>query len=211
MPEKDVYKIFIIALAIAAILLGLSALVAAINLGGAIASGAIVAIFQFLITASGTLILLAITVAIISAVYSRVVERISRLEHSHARTLNMLNKRTPTFATSATLIAALVLLLADKSFNGETVPTVCVGVVLTVLFWIANELLIANSRPRRILGTVLWTLSIALLPTIIYLHRASDVERIIQDINSLSVTAISLLCLAFLVAFFAPIALKRND
>ncbi len=210
MSEKDVYKFFLIALAIGAIFLGSSVFIAAINLGGAMVSGVMVVIFQVLITASAIVILFAITASITSAVYSSIVERISGLERSHGELLKTLNKRTPTFATSAALIAALVLLLADKSFKGEDIPTVCVGVVLAVLFWIANELLVADSRLRKVLGAFLWALALAFLPTMIYLHRDGNMDRIIQDFHSLGVTAISLLFLAFLVAFFAPIALKSN-
>lgn len=210
MSNETAYKIFLVSLAIGAVLLGLSVLVAAINLGGAIVSGVMVVIFQVIVTVAAIVLIAAVAGAIASAIYSGLVSRMSALERSYGELLRKLNKRAPTFATSAALVATLVLLLADKSFKGETIPTICVGIVLVLLFWLANELLVDETRLRNILGVGLWATGLVFLPVAIYFHRSRNMEVILQDISGLGIATISLLGLTFLVACFAPVVLKGN-
>jgi hypothetical protein len=166
-------------------------------------------VFQVLIT-GGIILVLSIVGLCASMAFSGLVQRVSDIEKKYGELLQKINKRTPTFVASSAIIASLVLLLADKAFDGQSVPTICVGVVLALLFWIANELLVADSKDKNKLGMLLWLISVFVLPTAVYIHHAGNLASMRSMLSAFGDTTITLLGLAFLVACFAPIALKRN-
>ena len=209
MNKDTVWNIFLLSLAAGAVLLGGSALVTAFSLRTALVSGFMFTVFQVLIT-GGIILVLSIVGLCASMAFSGLVQRVSDIEKKYGELLQKINKRTPTFVASSAIIASLVLLLADKAFDGQSVPTICVGVVLALLFWIANELLVADSKDKNKLGMLLWLISVFVLPTAVYIHHAGNLASMRSMLSAFGDTTITLLGLAFLVACFAPIALKRN-
>lgn len=210
MKNESILNILFLSVAVGIVLLCFSALIATIKMGSVFVTSFMMSFFQFLVTVGGLILVAAIGIFVVSWTHSNLVKRISTLESSYGEILQKINKRTPTFVTATALIASLVLLLVDKAFDGQTVPTVCVGVVLTLLFWIANELLVADSRPKNIFGAFVWLMSVLTLPAAIYIHYAGNFDIIQSEFLKLGLVTTILLTLALLVACVAPFALKRH-
>jgi hypothetical protein len=210
MSSETAKAVFFISGAIAILMLGGAVLVAALNLGGALVTGLMVTIFQIVVTIAAIAIAFIIAGAIVAVLYQSIVVRLAELEMKYHDLLASMKKRSPTVATSLALFATLILLLSDKAFKGETLPTICVGVILTILFWIANELLVSGSRAKAAAGTITWVVGVAILPAAIYIHRGSDVSQVKADVFNLGLPAVVLICAALIVAVLAPIALRSD-
>ncbi|WP_446810545.1 hypothetical protein ACH50O_02850 [Methylomonas sp. 2BW1-5-20] len=205
MSGEDALKVLFLSLAVAVVLIGFSVLVLAFKIGTGLISDAVIVIFQFLMSIAGVVM----TGLAAGKAYESILKRVKILEYQYGELFTQINKRAPTFAASATLIASLVMLIADKAFKGELIPTVCVGVVLALLFWIANELMLAGTTTKYYLGVGTWLICLLILPAAMVVHHAGGFGATIDDIAKLGVTTIVLLGMAFIVACLAPIALKN--
>ena len=96
------------------------------------------------------------------------------LYEKHRALAQQLKKRTPWFIALTVLVAQAVVAIADKSFQGQELPTVAVTLVLILLFFLANELITGEQVMLRALGFVLWFVALATLPFFVALDRGFD-------------------------------------
>jgi len=119
MNDQRALDFLVIALGIAALLLASSLLVAVVNLGAQIATLWLSLIVQ------GAIAILAIGIAltIVGKLFKWVFSEIALLHRQHEELLRALKKRTPWFVFLTLLVSQAVLAVADKSFQGQELPT----------------------------------------------------------------------------------------
>jgi hypothetical protein len=119
MNDQRALDFLLITLGIAALLLASSFLVAVVNLGTQIATLWLSLIVQ------GAIAILAIGIAliIVGKLFKWVFSEIVLLHRQYEELLRALKKRTPWFVFPILLVSQAVLAIADKSFQGQELPT----------------------------------------------------------------------------------------
>lgn len=210
MDEKQQQTILVVAGAIGVICLGLALLVGAVNLGSELAAWWVVFVFQFLITALGAVAAVVVTLWILSFPINAITTSLDALQRAHGELLAKLKKRTPTFVAICIVVTDATMLIADKSFQGETLPTVTVSLVMLVLFWIGNELMVSDSRPKFFVGAAVWVLAVASLPVAATLHR-KGLDKLFEDLGNLDMATKMTIGLVVLCLLLLPFVIQRGQ
>jgi len=79
-----------------------------------------------------TLTLLCATAFAVWHTFSGLTRRIEKFEREHAKLLAQLKRRAPAALATTVVAGQIILLLADKSFDGAPIPTLVVSVILTI-------------------------------------------------------------------------------
>ncbi len=213
--DDDWYVKLLWVVAVAILLACVSLLIVASNLGKDLVSSWMLVLFHIVISVAavlvvGTLVaaLMFLGAAFVSMLFEGIVNRLGDLERRYRDLTKRLEQRTPTFVSTATIIAAMVMLLSDKAFGEEKTPAVCIGIVLILFFWVANELLVAGTRGRYIVGIVVWFLGIALTPTVMLIQEHGDVSKLVHGILKLNLAIVATVVASIVLACVAPLTLK---
>lgn len=210
MDEKQQETVVVVAGAVGVICLSLALLVGAINLGSELAAWWVVFVFQFLITTLGAIAAVIVTLWILSFPFNALTTKVYALQRAHGELLAKLQKRTPTFVAISIVVAEATMLIADKSFQGETLPTVTVSLVMLVLFWIGNELMVSDSRPKFFVGLAVWGLAVASLPVAATLHR-KGLDKLFEDLGNLDMATKMTIGLVLLCLLLLPFVFQRGQ
>jgi hypothetical protein len=156
--QKTVWLIAVLA----ALLLAVATLVAAVNLGENLAAKWVVVVFQILMTIAMAVIIGVAVVWLVTKPLESVTASAKQLEVAHGALLARLHRREPTLVAMTVLIAEATILIADKSFQGEPLPTVMVSIALLFFldrrcqrrrpnqWWCRRQIL--RSTPGRLAG-----------------------------------------------------------
>ena len=174
--RKQTFLLF--ALVIALLLFSSSLLIAVINLGGQIVASWLLIIIQGAIA----LLVLLVVFAVIGKFGTWMIAEIAALNRKHAELLEKIRKRTPWFVVLMLLLSQAALAIADKSFKGNELPTVAVTLILILLFFIANEFMVSDSKTFKVLGFVLWFVAITALPFFVWADRGFNIAAIITEL-----------------------------
>jgi hypothetical protein len=210
MSDKQFERLFAVLAVSAVLMLCASLLIVAWRLGAALVSSFMLTVFQWVITLAAVLLIGAIVASVLGVVYEKVMIRIGRLERQYAELLARFAERKPGFISAATVIAALVAFLADKSFESDKLSAACVGIVLIVLFWISNELLLAEGKTRYYIGLSLWILGIAVTPAVILIQRHGDLKRLAAEVAEQPTPLLVTVAVSILIACVAPLTMKER-
>lgn len=207
--EKQKLEVLLVgALAVSALLISASVLWATISMGATIVSSTMLVIFQVVLTVASVALSGAFVIWIGGVLWSRFITEIDSLRRQHADLLRKLSKRTPAFTSATALIATLVLLVADKVFC-DVQWTVCAGLILTLLFYVSNELQISDSGVMRVLGGGIWVVAVLGLPIAVVAENGWSPDKVISRLSELKVTTLVLVIAAVLIASLVPYA--RGD
>ncbi len=200
----------LIGVAIIAILLlfGSSLLIAVINLGTKIASFWFLLLVQIALAA----LLLVIVASMMGALASWVSGRIADLYEKHRELAKEIRKRTPWFVALTVLVAQATVAVADKSFQGQELPTVAVTLVLIILFYLSNELIVQENLPRRIAGFALWFFAVLALPLFVVADRHFDFNAVLSLVGAFPLFYKIFYTLIVVVFLFTPLLfISRKD
>lgn len=108
----------------------------------------------------------------------------------------------------AAILALLVPFLFDKMLPDDDKATAtAVGLALTVLFWLSNELLISTDRRRFVFGTIIWILGIAIPIAVFVGYENGDVRKMLLAVRGLPPLTIAAVVCSLLIACTAPFTL----
>ena len=201
MNDQRTQNFLLIALGLAALLLASSLLVAVVNLGTQIASFWLLLIVQIAIA----ILAVGFVLGIIGKIFTWVVSEIALLHERHKELLRALKKRTPWFVVLTLLVSQAVLVIADKSFQGQELPTVAVTLVLILLFFLANEFIVREHLMFRVLGFVLWFAAVLALPFFVWADRGFDTSAVLTQIDSFPMFYKAFYVLCSLVFILMPL------
>src|SRR5437899_33401 len=162
------------------VLLAASLLIAVINLGTEITTFWLL----FLVQITVAVLVVAVVLAVVGCLFMWVTGEFVSLQKKHAEVMQELQKRTPWFLALVLLVSQAVLAIADKSFHGQELPTVAVTLILILLFFLANEFIVRDQLPLRILGFVLWLAAIMALPLLVWADRGFNTSMVLEQINA---------------------------
>ena len=177
MTSQRTDQLLAAALVVGVLLFGGSLLIAVVNLGAQIASFWFLLFVQLaigaLLLAFGAL-LLAVVVSLVGTLASGTMGKFADLYEKHRALASEIKKRTPWFMVLTLLVAQAVVAIADKSFQGQELPTVAVTLVLILLFFLANELITRDKSVLRVIGFFVWFVAVLALPFFVLLDRGFD-------------------------------------
>ncbi len=195
----------------AVVVVALALLVAAFKLGAHLAAWWIVIIFQVLLTGAGVIVGGAFTLWVAQSLFESIAQHLRELQRSHDELITYVRRRVPTFIAAALVITEAAMIIADKAFKSETLPTVTVSLLLLVLFWVANEFMTSGSTFRRGIGIALWIFAILFLPLAVFLHRKGDWSAIKAEIESIQFGHFWALVLIGVLMLVLPFAFQTHD
>ena len=170
MTSQRTDQLLAAALVVGVLLFGGSLLIAVVNLGAQIASFWFLLFVQLAIGA----LLLAVVVSLVGTLASGTMGKFADLYEKHRALASEIKKRTPWFMVLTLLVAQAVVAIADKSFQGQELPTVAVTLVLILLFFLANELITRDKSVLRVIGFFVWFVAVLALPFFVLLDRGFD-------------------------------------
>ncbi|HSI45114.1 MAG TPA: hypothetical protein VK950_02965 [Methylophilus sp.] len=177
MQSQRTEQLLAFAVIAAVFLFGGSLFIAVFNIGAQIAS------FWFLLFVQIALgaLLLALVLSLIGKLVTWTMGRFADIYEKHRALTRELRKRTPWFVVLTLLVAQAVVAIADKSFQGQELPTVAVTLVLILLFFLANELITRDQLPLRATGLLVWFIAVLALPFFVLLDRKFDWQVLYQQ------------------------------
>jgi hypothetical protein len=201
------FQIFAVAAAIAAF----SLLIAVIRVGGTLVSGWVESVLRWLILAIGAAIAVVLVRYLWLQSSASVLERLGRLEDKYRDLAERMTQRKPTFVSLAAILALLVPFLFDKMVPEDDKATAtAVGLALTVLFWLSNELLISKDRRRFVFGIIIWIVGMA-IPIMVFIgYEDGDVSKMLLAIRGLPPLTMAAVVSSFLIGRAAPFTLKEH-
>ena len=207
MPTPRTEQLLVLALFAAVLIFGSSLHIAVINLGTQIASFWFLLIVQLVIAA----LLLAVVLSLIGGLVTWMMGKFADLYEKHRALAQLLKKRTPWFIALTVLVSQAVVAIADKSFQGQELPTVAVTLVLILLFFLANELITGGQVMLRALGFVLWFVALATLPFFVALDRGFDWGLLYKQALGVPIFYKAFYTLIALVFLLTPILFIRRE
>lgn len=117
--------------------------------------------------------------------YRRVVEEMSKLRRDHADALKAMKKRASPLISVVLLSTQVLVYVADKPFHDETAP-IAVTILLTITFFVANELIVRPSRSVHIAGIIVWLFGVCGLPLAVWVNRGFSLRATIAPILELN-------------------------
>lgn len=206
MREDQFKRLMTFIVALGFLSISASLLLAVINLGALLASTWLLLLLQVCLAVLAIVISASICIYLIDRLWTFIMREIQAINQRHADLLKSMKKRAPWFVTLTLLGSQAALAVADKSFNGETLPTVAVTLALILLFFLANELFTRERFAFKLAGYLLWLMTAASLPLLILIYGEFNVEKVYALISAIPIHyryIYSLLMMAFLAAPFA--------
>ncbi len=208
--DETVLKIFLVLLGIAAIILTVSILTAIVNIGSDIVTSWLLIALQISITVIGVLGSLWIITEIANSIFKKLNYRINLFDRKYSDEIKTLKRRTPIFIVSVLLISDAAMILADKNFGGDALPTIIISFNLLILFWLAYHLVIKKRKILKALGVILFYLALIFLPVSSLLYHQWTINDLIKYILSLEYSTITMLTLSMLLIFLIPFIFYSN-
>ena len=207
MTSQRTDQLLAAALVVGVLLFGGSLLIAVINLGAQIASFWFLLFVQLAIGA----LLLAVVVSLVGTLASWTMGKLADLYEKHRALASEIKKRTPWFMVLTLLVAQAVVAIADKSFQGQELPTVAVTLVLVLLFFLANELITRDKSVLRVIGFLLWFVAILALPFFVLLDRGFDWPLLYKQAMAVSLFYKAFYGLIVIVFALTPLLFIRRE
>ena len=207
MTSQRTDQLLAAALVVGVLLFGGSLLIAVINLGAQIASFWFLLFVQLAIGA----LLLAVVVSLVGTLASWTMGKLADLYEKHRALASEIKKRTPWFMVLTLLVAQAVVAIADKSFQGQELPTVAVILVLILLFFLANELITRDKSVLRVIGFLLWFVAILALPFFVLLDRGFDWPLLYKQAMAVSLFYKAFYGLIVIVFALTPLLFIRRE
>ena len=200
---------FFIVLAVAALLGGSGLIVAAVKIVMGTAPVLILSVTRFLLI--GLVVVFAAIIAsrITAKAFQKTMDEIASLSQRHPKQFVKIKKRTPTMIAVAILVSEAVVIIADRSFEGNKTAALGVSFVMLIGFSMANELMVNSSLLLRIAGVVLWLLIVAFVPGAIMIDRKWGLRELGTHVWSLPMATKLFFVLAALVMTILPFLVAR--
>jgi hypothetical protein len=158
------------------VLVGIAFFIAALNLRPQEPAAFVGIAFQLLFA----IIALAFSALICVYTYMWVESKVSERQE--------VRQKAPALGATLLLLGNVVLIVADKSFDGDDVATVVVSLSLLTVFWISNYLVDLDKTHTKIIGTILWLLSaLVYLPVAVMVHRGWSVSEFFSYLMSFDI------------------------
>ena len=205
MHDEKFKRLIILILSLGFLSICLSFLLAVINLGTQLASTAFLIVLQICLAILIIIVVGGICMYLIEKIWANIVREIAAINQRHADLLKSMKKRAPWFITFTLLASQAVLVIADKSFNGDNMVTVTVTMALIVLFFIANEFFSCERLAFKLAGYALWVMTAASLPLLVFIYSKCDLEQAIANITAIPIHyqyIFTMLMVAFVAAPF---------
>ena len=206
MSSQRTEQFLAVALVAGILLFGGSLLIAVINLGTQLASLWFLLFVQIAIGA----LLLAVVVSLIGKLATWTMGKFADLYEKHRALASQIRKRTPWFMVLTLLVAQAVVAIADKSFQGQELPTVAVTLVLILLFFLANELVTSEERALRIIGFIVWFIAVLALPFFVLLDREFNWPLLYKQVMVVPLFYKAFYALIAIVFILAPLLFIRR-
>lgn len=201
---------FWVSLAAAALLLGGALMVAALELGSRLAAGWLVVLFQILIG----LIAVSFTTVIVLWCCARllrgIIDSLLKITVEHRWIIVHVKERVPAVAASVALLAEGYSLITDKAFGGDDQSAIVVGLVLLIVFWLANECIVAREHTIQWLGHGLWVIGLLALPAFVLVHTNSLSGGLAGHLRQLEPDTLLVSGLSFLFIAIVPQLVKTH-
>jgi hypothetical protein len=178
------------AAAVAALLFCVALILAAWDLGAQLTSGWLVFLFQILFGIIASLICFALLARGFTAVLNRTLDTLSSMQYRFPTQVKQVRDRAAAFAAGALLLAQGVTMLADKSFANPQ-RALLVSLVLTLIFWISNELMLRPSRVEKAFGIGSWFVGLAYLLFAVLLDNHWRLAELLSGLRDLSAVVVS--------------------
>jgi hypothetical protein len=191
-----------------AILLCISALVAAFKLGAGLQVWWVVFGFQIFLTLIAAAVSIAISIGLVGWSLSVIGKQIGELSRHQQDVVEKLQKRTPTFVVAAALVTQLVMVFADKAFKDD-LTAITVTILLILLFWSGNEFMLRESKWARFLGWTFWLAAVVSVPVAIMLDRHIGLNGLWMAFRGIEFHTQLVLILGTIVAVAAPFVVKQ--
>lgn len=195
-----------IILSIAGLLIAASILIGIIKLSGQLAAFWVILVFQIVLVVLGVFVAALIASYLIGESYKTIMSKIDLVRREQNELFKSMNKRVTSYITTTVLIADAILIITDKSFKGEILPTILVSLFLLIFFWIANELMITEEKPKKRLGVLIWIIGLILLPTLAYVF---DPDNFIESLKAISLSNKIVIAFTLIGFIFIPIAVNK--
>ena len=137
---------FWLGILVAALLGGVGIIIAAVKIARGIAPVWILYLSWFVFF--GLIVLLAVVIAVYAVIiasrstawaFRKTIDEMAKLETRYPKQFVKIKKRTPTIVAVAILISEAVVIIADRSFEGNTIAALGVSFVMLIGFSMANE------------------------------------------------------------------------
>lgn len=207
MSSQQLERLLAAALIIGVLLFGGALLVAAINVAGQIASFWFLLVVQIAIGA----LLLGVVLSLIGRLAAGTMRVFADLYARHDALAKAMKKRTPWFVVLTALVAQAVVAIADKSFQGQTFPTIAITLVLIILFFLANELITRDRLALRVAGFALWFIAVLTLPFFVLADRDFNWAVLHQEAMGIPWFYRTMYSLIALVFVFTPLLFVRKE
>jgi hypothetical protein len=185
-------------------------LIASLRLGSPSTSPWVMIAFRggiALLVAAGGLLIISFSV---SKSYNIVLSGFRDAALRYPEEVQAIKQRKPFFAASAALVGNGILTVAGASFSTSSLITIAVSLALLLGFYVANELLIKDSRVLWSLGLFLWLLLLLLLPTAIVFHNHWTFTDLLAAAGNLDLAAKIFFAIAFAAMVFIPFLAHRT-
>ena len=134
------------------------------------------------------------------------------ISNKYAPQVKAVKRHSPALLASAALISEGVKILAEHGFGDEKQHAAeIVGIVLLIGFWVADRLLESPHRVRKILGWVLWVLTVLFFPYAIIVYRGITAQQFFAELFAMDAGAKLLWVVAFLALLIIPAATLADD
>lgn len=205
MHDEKFKRLIIIILSLGFLSICLSLLLAVINLGTQLASTALLIVLQICLAFLFIIVVGGICMYLIEKIWAHIVREIAAINQRHADLLKSMKKRAPWFVTFTLLASQAVLVIADKSFDGNNTVTVTVTIALIVLFFLANEFFSCERPAFKLAGYALWVMTAASLPLLVFIYSECDLKQAVANITAIPIHyqyIFTLLMVTFIAAPF---------
>jgi hypothetical protein len=204
---EKVIRFLVYTVGIALIIAAFSSLVAAFRSPEFIFVGWVSITFQVLLVIGGIVLSLAISFSALLGVrfvWALLDAKIIDLERRFSEELRKIRKNTPTFVAGLVIIANATLLIADKSFSGDTLVTISVSLLMLLIFSIANILATHSKTLERIIGYFLYSLGIVILPIFALVYHNWEIVSAVRVLAALDLSTKLVLGISVIIYISLP-------
>lgn len=192
--DEKMQKVFYLGLVGAALLAALAFLIGVYHAGTSIAGTWLQVVLQVAMAIVSMLFCLFVA----AWLFFWTVAEMTKLRQQHADALKALQKRASPLISVVLLSTQVLAYLSDKSFDdgggsggsdgvgdgGKL--AIAVTILLTITFFVANELIARPSRSVHIAGIVVWLLGVLGLPLAIWVSKGYNFQKTIEPFAKLT-------------------------
>jgi hypothetical protein len=150
---------------------GAALLIGVINAAGQIVSGLVLTIIQVLFVLLSVALTLAVGWWSVGTLSAAVNKQFAELEEKYNEQFKRLRGKRPAWIATLLFLTEAIMVLVDKSFQGNEKATLLASFPMLIGFWVANQLMTCAVRWQRAIGAAVWFVVLLALPFFVALDR----------------------------------------